>query len=158
MTTEQRLTTRLAKRPSEDNFVERKPQSVKGHELRQTLVAFSNSLPEKETAVLFIGGWFLVSRQAKKITSRNDFGSYLKAGLLPKAQLHPLIASKVYPAFMRGEYDTAVFQAFREVEVAVRAGGNFGPNDYGTELMRDAFKPAEKKGQVATPGPLTDTQ
>ena len=55
MTTEQRLTARLAKRPSEDNFVERKPQSVKGHELRQTLVAFSNSLPETETAVLFIG-------------------------------------------------------------------------------------------------------
>ena len=55
MTTEQRLTTRLAKRPSEDNFVERKPQSVKGHELRQTLVAFSSSLPETETAVLFIG-------------------------------------------------------------------------------------------------------
>src|SRR5271170_4263010 len=55
MTTEQRLTTRLAKRPSEDNFVERKPQSVKGHELRQTLVAFSNSLSEPETAVLFIG-------------------------------------------------------------------------------------------------------
>ena len=55
MTTEQWLTARLAKRPSEDNFVERKPQSVKGHELRQTLVAFSNSLPETETAVLFIG-------------------------------------------------------------------------------------------------------
>jgi hypothetical protein len=55
MTTEQMLTARLAKRPSEDNFVERKPQSVKGHELRQTLVAFSNSLPETETAVLFIG-------------------------------------------------------------------------------------------------------
>ena len=55
MTTEERLTTRLMKRPSEDNFVERKPQSVKGHELRQTLVAFSNSLPKPETAVLFIG-------------------------------------------------------------------------------------------------------
>lgn len=55
MTTEQRLTARLVTRPSEDNFVERKPQSVKGHELRQTLVAFSNSLPETETAVLFIG-------------------------------------------------------------------------------------------------------
>ena len=60
---------------------------------------------------------------------------------------------------MRGEYDTAVFQAFREVEVAVRAGGSFGPNDYGTEMMRDAFKPAEKKGQAVTlRSALTDTQ
>jgi len=38
--------------------------------------------------------------------SPDDFGAYRKAGLLPKAQLHPLIASKVYPAFMRGEYRT----------------------------------------------------
>ncbi|MGP0076198.1 MAG: TIGR02391 family protein [Bryobacteraceae bacterium] len=104
------------------------------------------------------GGWFFVSRRGKQITSRDDFAAYRKAGLLPKSQLHPLIASKVYPAFMRGEYDTAVFQAFREVEVAVRTAGKFGPNDYGTDLMRDAFRPAEKKGQSVKPGPLTDTQ
>ena len=55
MTAEQRLTARLMKRTPEDNFVERKPQSVKGHERRQTLVAFSNSLKEPQTAVLFIG-------------------------------------------------------------------------------------------------------
>src|SRR5450759_3011141 len=54
-THEQQLLERLMIRPPEDNFVERKPQSVKGHELRQTLVAFSNSLQESETAVLFIG-------------------------------------------------------------------------------------------------------
>jgi uncharacterized protein (TIGR02391 family) len=77
---------------------------------------------------------------------------------LPKAQLHPLIGSTVYSAFLRGAYDTAVFEAFREVEVAVRAAGQFGPNDYGKELMRDAFKPSEKKGQATAPAPLTDTQ
>ena len=104
------------------------------------------------------GGWFFISRRGQQITSRGDFAAYRQAGLLPKGQLHPLIASKVYPAFMRGEYDTAVFQAFREVEVAVRAAGKFGANDYGKDLMRDAFKPAEKKGQSVTPGPLTDTQ
>src|ERR1017187_1446721 len=105
-----------------------------------------------------MGSWFFVSRRGRQITSREDFAAYRKAGLLPKGQLHPLIASKVYPAFMRGEYDTAVFQALGEVEVAVRVAGNFGPKDYGTKLMHDAFKTAEKKGQSATPGPLTDTQ
>jgi hypothetical protein len=54
-TREQQILNRLMKRSPEDNFVERKPQSVKGHELRQTLVAFSNSLDEPQTAVLFIG-------------------------------------------------------------------------------------------------------
>lgn len=54
-TSEQRLTDRLTQRAHEDNFVERKTQSVKANELRQTLVAFSNSLQETQTAVLFIG-------------------------------------------------------------------------------------------------------
>lgn len=112
-------------------------------------------LVEKATST---GGWFLISRRGQQITSREEFAAYRKANLLPKGQLHPLIASKVYPAFLRGEYDTAVFQAFREVEVAVRQAGGFGPNDYGTELMRAAFKPASKNDQPVTPGPLTDTQ
>jgi len=105
-----------------------------------------------------MGNWFFISRRGKQISSRDEFAAYRNAGLLPKGQLHSLIASKVYPAFMRGEYDTAVFQAFREVEVAVRTAGRFGPDDYGTDLMRDAFRPAIKKGQTNQPGPLTDTQ
>ena len=99
-----------------------------------------------------------VTRRGQKLKSRADLDAYRKANLLPKGQLHPLIASEVYPAFLRGKYDTAVFEAFREVEVRVRAAGKFGPTDLGTDLMRAAFKPSEKKGQATTPGPLTDTQ
>lgn len=54
--------------------------------------------------------------------------------------------------------DTAVFQAFREVEVAVRDAGKFGPNDHGTDFMRAAFRPAAKNNQPIAPGPLTDAQ
>lgn len=39
----------------EDNFIERKPESVAPTELRQTVGAFANSVPEGRTAVLFIG-------------------------------------------------------------------------------------------------------
>jgi uncharacterized protein (TIGR02391 family) len=100
------------------------------------------------------GGWFFVSRRGKQITSRDDFAAYRKAGLLPKSQLHPLIVSKVYPAFLRGEYDTAVFQAFREVEVSVRRAGSFSDEKVGVTLMREAFRPAKNNAQA---GPLTDT-
>jgi uncharacterized protein (TIGR02391 family) len=94
--------------------------------------------------------WFFLSRRAKQLKSRDDFDAYRKASLLPKGQIHPLIATRVYPAFLRGEYDTAVFQAFREVEVAVRRAGKFAPEMLGTSLMRSAFKPG------SVPGPLTD--
>jgi len=105
------------------------------------------------------GGWFFISRRGRQITSRESFESYRKAVLLPRAQIHSLIASKVYPAFLRGEYDTAVFQAFREVEITVRAAGGYGADEYGIELMRKAFRPASKSNQPsASAGPLTDTQ
>ncbi len=39
----------------EDNFTERKLEGVKGEDLRRTLVAFANSLPEGERAFLYIG-------------------------------------------------------------------------------------------------------
>ena len=41
--------------------------------------------------------------------------------------------------FLRGDYDTAVFQAFKEVEIAVRKAGHYNDTDIGVALMRKAF-------------------
>jgi uncharacterized protein (TIGR02391 family) len=49
---------------------------------------------------------------------------------------------------MKGVQYTAVFQAFREVEVRVRQKGNFAETDIGIDLMSKAFK--------ANTGILTD--
>jgi uncharacterized protein (TIGR02391 family) len=54
----------------------------------------------------------------------------------------------VWPNFIRGEYETAVFQAFKEVEDAVRTAGGFQSTDIGTDLIGKAFEPNS--------GPLTD--
>jgi uncharacterized protein (TIGR02391 family) len=101
--------------------------------------------------------WFFVSRRARRLKSTEDFEAHRKASLLPKGQLHPLIAARVYPAFLRGEYDTAIFQAFREVEVAVRQAGHFPVDQIGEKLMRAAFAVPNAKNNVPA-GPLTDTQ
>jgi len=54
-------------------------------------------------------------------------------------------------AFMRGEFDIAVLQAMKAVEVAVREAASGISNDVvGVKLMRRAFDP---KG-----GPLTDME
>ena len=98
--------------------------------------------------------WFFISRRGQGMRSQQDFEAYRKASLLPKSQLHPLIATKVYPAFLRGEYDTAIFQAFREVEVAVRAAAGFPADLVGVNLMREALRPVKN---TAPAGPLTDT-
>jgi uncharacterized protein (TIGR02391 family) len=97
---------------------------------------------------------YFITRRGRRAKSRTGLQAYVKANLLPRAKLHPVIADRVYPAFLRGEYDTAVFQAFREVEVAVRDGGKFQADTVGVKLMRDAFRPAQGTNP---PGPLTDT-
>src|SRR5262249_7924546 len=66
----------------------------------------------------------------------------------PRTLLHPALTTKVVAEFIRGDYDTAVFQAFKEVEVAVRAKGKFSNTDIGVPLMRKAFD--------AKTGPLSD--
>jgi uncharacterized protein (TIGR02391 family) len=55
----------------------------------------------------------------------------------------------VWASFLRGDYDTAVFQAFKEVEVRVREAGGFSESDLGVPLVRKAFDPST--------GPLTDS-
>lgn len=80
-----------------------------------------------------------LSRRASAIKTRKDLQTYRYQNVLPRERVHPAIAQKVWATFLRGDYDTAVFQAFKEVEVAVRAAGKFGDEDFGTALMRKAF-------------------
>jgi uncharacterized protein (TIGR02391 family) len=62
--------------------------------------------------------------------------------------LHPSIERESEAAFVRGDYGLAVFNAFKQVEVAVREASSFKWKDIGTDLMNEAFMPKV--------GPLTD--
>jgi len=82
---------------------------------------------------------FFVTRRGLQLRTTRDFEAFRKARLLPKELLHGAIAEPVWILFIRGDYDTAVFKAFKEVEVRVRAVGRFQDTDIGTDLMRKAF-------------------
>ena len=82
---------------------------------------------------------YFVTRRGKRIQTSEDLEAYRKTDLLPKHQLHPVIAQKVWSIFLQGDYDTAVFQAFKQVEVAVRKAGYYADTEFGVSLMRDAF-------------------
>lgn len=92
--------------------------------------------------------WQMLSRLGKSIKTKHDFSAFLHSKLFPKDSIHPLLTEQVYPLFMSGDYETAIFKAFKLVEVAVRdtAGAGF-EGFYGIELMRKAFHPKT--------GPLT---
>lgn len=95
------------------------------------------------------GNWYFLTRRGRSLRNHLDVDAFRRANRLPRGDLHPKLSDKVWPAYLRGDYETAVFQAFKEVEVAVRAAAKLDALDVGTDLMRKALNPAG--------GPLADS-
>ena len=95
---------------------------------------------------------FMFSRIGGQLKTRALFTEFVQRLRCPKDLLHPTLVPKTWPIFLSGDYDTAVFQAFKEVEIAVRHAGGYSNSDYGKDLMRKAFKPSAEN----PPGKLTD--
>jgi schlafen family protein len=72
----------------EDGFTERKLEGVRPAELRRTLVAFANSVPEGRTAVLFIG----VADDGKVVGVSNADDFQKKIRRLAQEECYPPIA------------------------------------------------------------------
>ena len=94
------------------------------------------------------GDWEVLSRRARAFETQDDFASFATARLLPREVLHSRLAKRVWLAFMRGDFDSAVFYAMKTVEVRVREASGLGSDLVGVPLMRKAFDPEA--------GPLTD--
>jgi hypothetical protein len=84
-------------------------------------------------------GWRVLSRKAEALTASADVKQFAKSRHLRREILNPRIADKIWSAFIRAEYDVAVFQAMKAVEVAVREASGFGADELGVTLMRKAF-------------------
>jgi len=92
--------------------------------------------------------WIFITRHGHKVLESGDVEQFGRASLLKKDVLHPNIAERAWNQFIRGEYDTAVLTAFRQVEISVRTAANEPAESIGVQLMRKAFKPED--------GPLSD--
>lgn len=60
--------------------------------------------------------------------------------LVPDLLFHSKIIKEAWPSMKIGKYDTAVFEAFKLVEIRVREIGDFPNELVGVSLMREAFK------------------
>jgi uncharacterized protein (TIGR02391 family) len=91
----------------------------------------------------------VLSRRATQLAKQPDPHRALSSRRIPKDSLHPTIREDVWALFHRGKHDSAVFEAMKAVEVAVRdAAPRLDASRIGVKLMRAAFKPDT--------GPLTD--
>jgi len=89
-----------------------------------------------------------ITKLGRQVKDRNGVRGLLSDELLPTAFLHPTLLQDARPLFLQGRFDTAVFEAFKALEVAVRTAGKYGPDKIGVTLMNAAFHPQN--------GPLTD--
>ena len=87
------------------------------------------------------GEWIFITRRGRKFRETGDAHKFKAASLLPHETLDPQLASKVRPPFLRGDYDSAIFEAFKEVEIRVRTLSGASKTDLGVNLMRKAFHP-----------------
>lgn len=94
------------------------------------------------------GDWAFITEKGKQIIASGDLKAYKMASLFPKDMDH-ILTKEVRPLFIRGDYDTAIFRSFKEVEMRVRKKASLSVEDYGIDLMKKAFGP---------PGPLANTQ
>ena len=91
---------------------------------------------------------YFVTRRGRKFRELGDAAKFKATNLLPHDTLDPLLAAKIRSPFIRSDYDSAVFEAFKEVEIRVRRLSSLSKDDIGVNLMRKAFKPSQ--------GPLID--
>jgi uncharacterized protein (TIGR02391 family) len=86
------------------------------------------------------GNDFFVSRAGQEVVQAEDFHAHLTAGLFPDG-MDPVVMRAVKPLFARGDYDTAVFRAFKEIEARIRRKDAGLAGLSGVELMNRAFGP-----------------
>lgn len=86
-------------------------------------------------------GWCNLSRSGLQAATTSDFEHWSAERELPASMLHPAIVRECMDSFRLGKFDTAVFEAFKTLEVAIRSHAGFDASTYGVDMVRKAFHP-----------------
>lgn len=135
------------------NYIENLPYLPDGRTKRSVVLAIAEALNWLSSQGIVMmdpmessGSTYLITRLGKRLQSKVDVETFARGSLLPINLLHPDISTKVRPLFLRGDYSLAVAEAFRQVEIAVRAainkrGGSLARDIVGASVMSAAFHP-----------------
>lgn len=92
--------------------------------------------------------WFVPTRLGKSAQNHSDVKKLVSTAELPEHFLHPDLLLHARPLFLQSRFETAVFEAFKSLEVAVRDAAGLGDGVIGVALAQAAFHPEN--------GPLTE--
>jgi uncharacterized protein (TIGR02391 family) len=86
------------------------------------------------------------SEEGRQANAAADYAAVSARSKFTRDMFHPDLPDASWNAFSSGDYDSAVFEAFKAVEALVRK--RLAATDFGAALMKKAFDP--------TTGPLRD--
>jgi len=102
-----------------------------------------NDLVEEPDAYNGKNGYRVPTEKGKAVAAGIDLAGAKIRSRFTKDMFHPALPDSAWNAFRVGDYDTAVFEALKAVEIAVRkkgAGKNgITPTDFGVDLIEKAF-------------------
>ena len=93
-------------------------------------------------------GWYVPTARGRAVQSHQALRALISTEQLPEHFLHPNILLHSRPLFLQSRFETAVFEAFKALEVAIRAAAGLSDGDIGVQLAAAAFHPEN--------GPLTN--
>lgn len=97
-------------------------------------------------------GFRIISDKGRRALAEIDFAAAKVRSRYARDMFHLSLPSAAWNAFRSGDYDTAVYEAFKAVESSIRKKGlgqnGIGATDHGVSLMHKAFD--------VNAGPLTD--
>jgi len=80
-------------------------------------------------------GYRVISQRGRAAVANDDVAAAKARSMFTREMFHPSLPDPAWNAFRAGDYDTAVFEAFKAVESAVRKKGRFADTDFGVDLM-----------------------
>ena len=92
--------------------------------------------------------WFVPTRRGEALRNHQDLQQFMTSERLPESFLQPELLQNVRPLFFQARFETAVFEAFKTLEVAIRSAAGLSHDLVGIQLASRAFNPED--------GPLTD--
>lgn len=93
--------------------------------------------------------WYVATRRAHEVRDSEGLRQLVSNQTLPEDFLHPTVAANARPLFLQSRFDTAVFEAFKALEVSIRTAAGLGHDMIGVNLASRAFNPEN--------GELTDS-
>jgi len=85
--------------------------------------------------------WYVPTARGRTVQSHQALRALISAEQLPEHFLHPELLEHSRPLFLQSRFETAVFEAFKTLEVAIRSSAELNDGDIGVQLAQAAFHP-----------------